>query len=256
MSIIKGWGLTARLVAAHFGALGEKLAGALASFDPETATAADRDNLAERLRESAKLLATSRAEFNKEHDDVVKLEALIASDEAALIKLAEKLEKDEIKESTVNMFCDELEQNKARLSVEIEEEQYAKEVMTEVQKIVDGISEQLASFDARAKKALAQLKIAETQKNLQEMRIDRQEELAGLSSLRSHSTALDALTKKAVKMNNEAEGLKIIGDINQKPIDERAELDAIRKSVASENAGESAMDRIKRLSKKNAEVAV
>lgn len=252
MSIIKGWGLTARLIGAHFGSVGEKLAGALASFDPETATAADRENLADRLRESAQLLAKSRAEFYKEQDDVVKLQALIASDEAALGKLAEKLGKGEIKESTVNLLLDELEQNKARLGVELEEEAYAKEVLSEVQKIVDGISEQLASFDARAKKALAQLKMAETQKNLQEMRIDRQEELAGLSSLKSHSTALDALTKKAVTLSNEAEGLKIVGDIHQKPIDEKLELDAIRKSVASENTGESTLERINRLAAKNA----
>ena len=54
MSNLNGyWGLTARLINKHFGALGDKIAEAIAGFDPETATEADRDRLAATLREAA-----------------------------------------------------------------------------------------------------------------------------------------------------------------------------------------------------------
>jgi hypothetical protein len=155
------------------------------------------------------------------------------------------------------MFCDELESNKARLPVEIQEETDAQEYMNELQKIVDALSQQLSEFDARAKKALKALATAHAQKDLQELRAERQQQLADLSGLKSKSNALDALSRRAQKVANEAEGLKIIADINQKPLDQKAALDAIRKSVtAPETAGETALERLKRLSNKaTAEVA-
>lgn len=257
MSNLKGWNLTARLISKHFGVLGDKISEAIANFDPETATEADRDNLANTLRQTAQKLAAARSAFEKERDDVAKLRALIDSDEKAFDTLAARLQSGAITESTVNMFCDELESNKARLPVEIQEEADAQEYMNELQKIVDALSQQLSEFDARAKKALKALATANAQKDLQELRAERQQQLADLGGLKSKSTALDALSRRAQKISNEAEGLKIIADINQKPLDQKAELDAIRKSVATpETIGETALERLKRLSNKTtAEVA-
>jgi len=54
-------------------------------------------------------------------------------------------------------------------------------------------------------------------------------------------------------VTNEASGLRIVAEIGQKPLDQQAELDAIRKSVGQpETAGESALERLKRLSGKTA----
>lgn len=251
MSNLKGWGLTARLISKHFGALGDRISEAIANFDPETATEADRDRLADTLRQTAQKLAEARSSFNKERDDVVKLRNLIESDEKAFDTLAARLQAGTITEATVNLFCDELEANKARLPVELQEEADAQEYMNELQKIVDALSQQLSEFDARAKKALQALAAAKAQRDLQELRAERQQQLADLGGLKTKSTALDALTRRAQKVANEAEGLKIIADINQKPLDQQAELDAIRKSVAQpETAGESALERLKRLSGK------
>lgn len=251
MSNLKGWGLTARLISKHFGALGDRISEVIANFDPETATEADRDRLADTLRQTAQKLAEARSAFNKERDDVVKLRNLIESDEKAFDTLAARLQAGTITEATVNLFCDELEANKARLPVELQEEADAQEYMNELQKIVDALSQQLAEFDARAKKALQALAAAKAQRDLQEMRAERQQQLADLGGLESKSSALDALTRRAQKVANEAEGLKIIADINQKPLDQQAELDAIRKSVSQpETAGETALERLKRLSGK------
>ena len=88
---------------------------------------------------------------------------------------------------------------------------------------------------------------------LKELRIERQEQLNGLTSMRGNSTALSALTRRAQAVTNEASGLRIVADIGQKPLDQQAELDAIRKSVSQpETAGESALERLKRLSGKTA----
>ncbi len=254
MSNLNGWGLTARLISKHFGVLGDKISEAIANFDPETATEADRDRLAETLRDTAQKLAAARSSFNKEHTDVVKLRELIANDEKASLTLAERLAAGSISEATVNLFCDELEANKARLPIEIQEEADAQEYMNELQKIVDALSEQLAQFDAAAKKALQNLAAAKAQKDLQELRMERQSQLASLSGIQGHSTALNALTRRAEKVSNEAAGMRIVADIAQKPLDQAAEIAAIRQSVAkADNAGETTLQRLQRLSGKPAE---
>ncbi|MCH8621406.1 hypothetical protein [Undibacterium sp. TS12] len=249
MSNMNGWGLTARLISKHFGALGDKISEAIANFDPETATEADRDRLAAALRETAQKLAAARSSFDKEHGDVVRLRELIANDEKASATLADRLAAGKISEATVSLFCDELEANKARLPLELQEEADAKEYMDELQKIVDAFSKQLADFDAAAKKALQNLAAAKAQKDLQQLRMDRQEQLSSLSSMASHSSALNALTRRAQTVSNEAAGLRIVADIAQKPIDQAAEIDAIRKSVAqADTSGETTLERLKRLS--------
>lgn len=248
-----GWGLTARLISKHFGVLGDRVSEAIANFDPETATEADRDRLAESLRQTAQKLATGRAAFDKEHADVVKLRGLIANDEKAMDTLAERLAVGKISEATVNLFCDELEANKSRLPQEIQEEADAEQYMNELQKIVDAMSKQLSDFDSAAKKALQMLASAKAEKEMQALRAERQGELASLGGLQGQSSALNALTRRAQSVSNEAAGMRIVADIAQKPLDQAAEIDAIRKSVAQDDtAGETALQRLRRLSGKTA----
>ena len=256
MSNLNGWGLTARLVSKHFGVLGDKVSEAIANFDPETATEADRDRLAATLRETAQKLASARASFDKEYTDVVKLRNLIANDEKASSTLAERLASGKISEATVNMFCDELEANKAKLPLEMQEQADAEEYMNELQKIVDALSGQLSEFDAAAKKAMQSLASANAQKDLQELRAERQSQLSSLSGIKGQSSALNALTRRAQTVSNQAAGLRIVADIGQKPLDQAAEIEAIRKSVAqADTVGETTMERLKRLSTKPQETA-
>lgn len=253
MSNSNGWALTARLISKHFGALGDRVSEAIASFDPETATEADRDRLADTLRSAAQKLAAARSAFNKERDDVVRLRELIATDEKAAETLGERLAFGKISEATINLFCDELEANRNRLPQEIQEEADAQAYMDELQKIVDALSQQLADFDSAAKKARQALAAAKAQRDLQDVRAERQEQLASLSGMRGNTSALNALTRRAQKIANEAEGMKIVSDIGQRPYDQAAEIEAIRKSVTQPAGGnESALERLKRLSAKAA----
>ena len=246
MSNLSGFGLTARLISKHFGNLGDKLAQAIATFDPETATQADRDQLAGTLRDAAQKLAAARDAYDKEHAEVDRLKAMIASDEQIAGKLAEKLQAGTISEAAVTTFCDELEANKGRLPAEIQQDQDAAAYRDELEKVVNALSTQLAGFDAKAKAAMQQLAQAQAQQNLQAMRQHQQEELSGLQSLTGHSTALDLLAKSAQKAHEQAEGMKIVTDIQQKPLDDAAAVQALRDSVNAP-AAENALDRLKRL---------
>lgn len=251
MSNANGWGLTARLITKHFGVLGDRISEAIANFDPETATEADRDRLADTLRSTAQKLAAARTAFDKEHGDVVKLRKLIETDEKATETLGQRLAEGKISEATVNLFCDELEANRARLPQEIQEEADAQQYMDELQKIVDALSKQLADFDAAARKALQALATAKAQKDLQAIRSERQSQLAGLQGLQGNSSALEALTRRAQTVSNEAAGMKIVADIGQRPLDQAAEIEALRRSVGqADTAGESTLERLKRLSGK------
>jgi hypothetical protein len=246
---LNGWGLTARLITKHFGALGNRVSEAIANFDPETATEADRDRLADSLRSTAQKLAAARSSFDKEAADVVKLRQLIATDEQAAGTLADRLAAGKISESTITLFCDELEANKARMPQELQEEADARQYMGELQTIVDALSKQLAEFDAQAKKAMQALASARAQQDLQQLRAERQSQLAGLSGMSGNSSALNALTRRAQTISNQAEGLRIVADIGQRPYDQAAELEAVRNSVNQPGAGsESAMARLQRLS--------
>ena len=249
MSNSNGWGLTARLISKHFGALGDRVSEAIANFDPETATEADRDRLADSLRATAQKLAAARASFDKEAADVVKLRQLIATDEQAAGTLADRLAAGKISEATITLFCDELEANKARMPQELQEEADARQYMDELQTIVDALSKQLAEFDSAAKKAMQALASARAQQDLQQLRAERQSQLAGLSGMRGNSSALNALTRRAQVISNEAAGLKIVTDIGQRPYEQAAELEAISKSVSQPAlANESALARLQRLS--------
>ena len=86
---------------------------------------------------------------------------------------------------------------------------------------------------------------------MQELRVQQQNELSTLGALSGSSRALDALNKKAQSLNSQAEGMKIVADIGDKPAQQAAEIEAIRQAATGVDK-ESTMDRLKRLSASNA----
>jgi chromosome segregation ATPase len=248
MGISNGWNLSGRLIAKHFGGLGDKLAETIASFDPETATEADRAHLQEILQSTAIKVAQARNNFNKEHNDVVTLQEQIAKDEKAAGILADKLSRGEIDEATVNLFCDELEQEKKQLPQEVQEEAEAKQFLDEIESVLKEITSQLEVFDAQAKKALQTLAQAKAQRDLQELKLQRQNELDSLHNIGKTSTALSALSKKAEKINTEAEGMEIVNGIQNEKADKQNTIEEVRKMAEQQTTGtETAAERLKRL---------
>lgn len=246
-SNFKGYTLASRLIAKHFGLLGDKIAEAIAGFDPETATEVDRENLQKMVRQTAIKLAEARQSYQKEQGEVDALQALVEKDSANLTKLSERLSKGEVSEAAVNLYLDELEANKGRLPQEVQEAQDAKEYLDAVEDILKQLSAQLEQFDAHAKKVRDQLRMANAQRDLAQLRIDRQSELGSLKGLSASTTALSALAKKASKVAAEAEGLKIVADIGQKPLDNQKAVEDLRTSLNDEDKQVSAADRLARL---------
>ena len=160
MATSSGWSLTGRLITKHLGALGTTIAGMIANFDPETATEADRDALAARLRDIAGRHAKAKAEWQKEEADVVALRKQIATDTDVAAKLGERLAAGTVTEDAVNLFLDELQAAQDRLPQEEAEAQDAKAFLDELQALVAQMSEQLAQFDAHATKVKRELERA------------------------------------------------------------------------------------------------
>lgn len=234
-----GWGLTGRLISKHFGAMGDSIASMIANFDPETATEADRDNLASRLQQVAVKYGQAKTDFEKEHNSVIALNIAIANDVNVAAALGARLAAGTIDEATATMFCDELEAEKARLPGEMQQEHDAQAFMDELKAILDQMSQQLSQFDAQATKVKREMASAQAQMDLQNTRRDQQEELRSLggASGGSPSSAMSALQQRAAQMKAQAEGMRVVTDIGNKPADDKAKLDALRSSVASGGAG-------------------
>jgi chromosome segregation ATPase len=247
-----GWSLTGRLISKHFGALGDSLASMIAGFDPETATAADRDALADKLREVAAKYSQAKTAFDKEHGDLDSLRTQIAQDENVASALADRLTAGTVDEATANAFCDELEHEKASLAEHVQTESDAKGFMDELKAILDEMSDRLAKFDEQANKARAEFAAAQAQLDLQKMRQGQQDELRSLQGGGgSPTTAMSALQQRAANMKAQADAMKVVTDIGNRPAEAKASLDALRASVASGTTGTpSAMDRLKALSAK------
>lgn len=251
MSIFKGWNLTGRLVAKHFGALGDNVASMIAGFDPETATEADRDALKAKLQEVAGRYAEAKRVFDKESADVAALQAQISADTNIAAGLAEKLEAGTIQESTALLFVEELEAAKARLPQEVQEEADARAFMDEIKSIMDEMSDRLAKFDKAASQARRALGQAQAQVQLQEARQAQQEDLRAMrGEASSTSSSLGALQARANKLANKAQGMKVVTDVLDKPAQDAARVDQLRKELSSP-AATSTLDRLKALSPSN-----
>lgn len=252
MSNTSGWNLTGRLVIKHLGALGNNIAAAIANFDPETATEADRDALAARLRDVAMKFSAADNSMKKEQKDVDTLRAQIDSDLIVAASLGDRLAAGTVDEATVNLFLDELEQAKARLPQEEAEAQEAQAFLDEIKSIMDAISTQLTQFDAVAAKTKRELAQAQTRLQQQEMREQQSADLRAAAGNGNPSTALGALQKKAANLQAKADGLKVVNDVTERPAQNAAKLNDLRKSVlAGSTVGTpSAADRLKALTGK------
>lgn len=252
---MSGWKLAAALFVKQISAMGDSVAQSLASFDPETATQVDRDNLVAKLREIATKLAEARRKHDAEKKEADDLSAQIARDEAAAAILISKFEAGSIDEATLTEFANNLEDMKARLPAEQQDATDAKELVDTLQNIIDTVEKKLADFDTNAKKALRAIEQAKADQERQQLRLQNQEELRAMKAgFGSASTALGALNAKAEKLRIQADSATIQADIGQKPLDRSNAVEEARRIAAGTNtpAAESAADRLRRLTGKTA----
>jgi chromosome segregation ATPase len=250
---MSGWKLSAALIVKQIGALGDTVAQALVSFDPETATEVDRDNLKQKLHDAATKLASARHEYDGVKVKADQLDAQIAQDTKAAGILIAKFDAKEIDEQTLNEFANNLEDMKGRQPAAQQDVADAKELVDTVQGIVNSIEKKLNEFEANAQKALRAIAQAQANQDRENMRLQNQQELRDLqSSTGSSSTALGALNRKAEKLQVAADATAIQADIGQKPIDRSNAVEEARRIAAgtATPAAESAADRLRRLTGK------
>ena len=244
------WKLVGSLISKHVSVLGDHLSQGIASFDPETATKVDRDNLQARLREIALKKADARQKYDTAQKRADDLAALIASDERDSAILIGKFEKEEIDEATLTEFANNLEAQKSRLPGLQQDAADAKQLLDTLQEILNTVEQNLADFDSRAQQATRNLEQAKADHLREDLRIQNQAELSRLSSgVGASSTGLNALDRAAQRERVEADGAKTVADIGQKPIDRSNAVDEARRIAAGTEPAktESAADRLRRI---------
>jgi chromosome segregation ATPase len=247
---MSGWKLTAALITKHVGVVGDRLATAIASFDPETATEVDRDNLKEKLREVALKLADAKHKNDAAQQALRDLEALIASDsKTAEVLIAKHGDgSGKVDDAMLNEFAAALEANQAKLAGVKQDAANAQELVDTLKEILDTVEKNLNEFDAKAKAAIGALQQAQADQQRAELHQQQQAELNALrSGTGGTSTGLSALNRAADKARVQADAAQTIADIGQKPIDRANVVEEARRIAAgTDTSQESAIDRLRR----------
>lgn len=247
---MSGWSLTAALIKKHVGVLGDSIATAIASFDPETATQVDRDNLAAKLREVAMKLADAKHKNAAAQQAATDLATSIATDEKAAEILIAKFDKKEIDEATLNEFTSNLESNKEKLPGLQQDAAATQQLVDTLQDILNTVEKNLNEFDAKAKAAISSLNQARADEERANLRRQQQDELNALrSGTGGASTGLAALNRAADAARVRADAATTIADIGQKPIDRQNAVEEARRIAAggADPATESAVERLRRV---------
>lgn len=254
---MSGWNLTFALVKKQVGALGDSLATAIASFDPETATQVDRDRLSENLHQVALKLAAAKQKNDAAQQAAKNLETSIANDKKSAETLLTKFEakqgdgatSNQVDEAMLNEFAANLEADTARLPGLQADAAAAQHLVDSLQEVLGMIEKNLNEFDAKAKAAIRTLDQAKADQQRAETQQQQQQELSQLrAGAGGTSTGLAALSRAADKARVEADAAQTIADIGQKPIDRANLVDEARRiaSGATPAATESAADRLRR----------
>ena len=247
---MSGWKLTAALITKHVGVIGDRIATAIASFDPETATQVDRENLQDKLREVALKLADAKHKNDAAQKTASDLETSIANDRKAADILIGKFEAKQIDKATLNEFACSLEADQARLPSVKQDASDAQQLVDTLQEILDTVEKNLNDFDAKAKAAIRNLEQARADQERADLRQQHQAELNQLrTGTGGTSSGLAALNRAADKARVEADAAQTLADISQKPIDRAAVVEEARRiaSGATPAAGESATERLRRI---------
>jgi chromosome segregation ATPase len=248
---MSGWKLTAALIGKHVNVLGDRIATAIASFDPETATQVDRDALQAHLREVAVKLAGAKQKNDAAQAAATALETSIANDTKASEILIGKFEANQIDEATLTEFANNLEADKARLPGVKQDADDSQQLVDTLKEILDTVEKNLNEFDAKAKAAVRNLAQARADQERAELRQQNQDELTRLRpGAGGSSTGLSALNAAAQKARTNADAATTLADIGQKPIDRANAVDEARRIAAggADTATESAADRLRRIS--------
>ncbi|MEY4767656.1 MAG: hypothetical protein RL637_295 [Pseudomonadota bacterium] len=225
---MSAFSLLGRLFGAQVEQVGDNLVGALVAFDPETATEVDRDVLVEKIQKVAEKLAIAKQDFTKEQRDVEVKQKQIQEYLVTLEIMVAQVERQQITQAVFDEFYHGVEEAQVELTQEITEANDAKAVKEELEEILKILTQQMNEFDRLTQKAIRDMKLAETQKENEKLKAERQAELSRLKKgLGAESTAVKKLQEMATKAKVEAEAVKTVREITQKPQSQAEKMAAI-----------------------------
>ena len=222
--------------------MGQTIVQTLSSWDPETASQAELEQMEKRLNALVQEVAQARLVYKKEQDEADAIDALYHQRlKAAEILQARQEEApgDEKIEKALSELVDLLEEMQPEIERESQEAAEAKAFMEELEEVASISAEKLKTAKKSLEKAVQEMKRAQVR---QEKANDSAERAAKLAGLRQESdqlgSALSAMRKNADEANAKADAAQMKARLLS-PTEKESESELIKEAM-KEAGGASA----------------
>ncbi|WP_035075484.1 hypothetical protein [Maridesulfovibrio zosterae] len=191
---------------------GKSIVQAIASWDPEAASAAEIEMMEERLDKLTQQVAEARSSYQKEQKEADEINSLfdqrMKAAELLSGKLADNPENAAEIEEALNLLVAEMEEMKPEIDREMMEAVEAKEFMGELEEVAKAAAGKLKTARQSLDKAKRDMERAKIK---QERAQERAEQSAALAGLRNDSdnigSALSAMQREAEEATIKADAL-------------------------------------------------
>lgn len=194
---------------------GQNIVQALAAWDPETASAAEIQQMEDNLDKLTRQVAEARASYDKEQKEADAIQALyeqrMKAAELLQAKLADAAGDGAAKiETALGELVSALEEMQPDIEREIQEAVEAKEFMNELEEIAKASAQKLKSARQTLERAKKDMQMAKVREERAKEQAERSASLAGLRSETDQlGSALSAMQKSADQANERADAARM-----------------------------------------------
>ncbi len=237
--------------------VGQSIVQILASWDPETSSKVELEQMEKRLNKLVQEVAEARQVYRKEKEEADAINKLYTQRLKAAEILQQKLEADPGNnqiDSALAELVSELEEMQSEIEVEEQEAVEAKEYMEELEEVAKLSANKLKTAKKALSKAVQDMKRAKVREERAEEKAERSSRLAGLRDETDQlGSALSAMKKNAEESTAKAEAANMKAKLlSHSKADESNDLIAAAMKEASGGAktSTSISDRLSALKKK------